>query len=217
MQNRLRPLARAWGASGVAVALAVLTHVLAGGHTPNPILVTVAWALGAVAALPFTTRRPSTTRLAGLLLPAQLIYHLAFGRHVMSHHTGAHLHGAELEAALGTSAPGGGGLASGALSSMADHAAGTGALMVVAHVLAALASVAAIRWAERGFDAARALAATLSDAVARLACAARLPRIPATRRRAWVPIDSTARILRDLALPRAVTRRGPPSFLAAHA
>jgi hypothetical protein len=100
---------------------------------------------------------------------------------------------------------------------MADHAAGTGALMLVAHVLAALASVAAIRWAERGFDAARALAATLSDAVARLACAARLPRIPATRRRAWVPIDSTARILRDLALPRAVTRRGPPSFLAAHA
>jgi hypothetical protein len=183
------------------VALAVLTHVVAGGHAPNAVLVAVAWALGAVVALPFTNRRPGTTRLMGLLLPAQLIYHLAFGGHVGAHHTAAHLHGADLTVALGTT----------------PHSAGDTPFMFAAHVLAALGSVAAIRYAERGFDAARALAHELSDVVVRLARAARLPRIPATRRRAWSCSAADPALLRDLLLPRALTRRGPPTFLAAHA
>lgn len=201
MQNRLRPLGRAWGASGVAAALAVLTHVLAGGHTPNPLLVALAWSLGAVVALPFTTRKPGTVRLAGLLLPAQVIYHLAFGgTHVGSHDAGGHLHGADLTTALG-----------------ATTATGTGNQMLLAHLASALLSVAAIRYAERSLDTVRSLVDHLADVVGRLARAARLPRVPATRRRAWAPRVTEPGILTALALPGPLTRRGPPVLLAAHA
>jgi hypothetical protein len=218
MHNRVRLLGRAWGASGLAVALAVLTHVVAGGHAPNLILVAVAWALGAVVALPFTTRKPGMLRLTGLLLPAQVIYHLAFGgTHVTSHHTGGHLHGADLTAALGTSAPGGGGLASGALASSMAHTEHAGLFMLVAHLVAAAVSVAAIRHVERGFDAARFLARALHHAVTRLARAVRVPRVPATRRKAWVCRTAAPSILTSLTLPGPLTRRGPPTLLAAHA
>ncbi|MGO3151870.1 MAG: hypothetical protein ACTIJJ_04495 [Galactobacter sp.] len=200
MQNRLRPLGHAWAASGVAVALAVLTHVLAGGHTPNPVLVAVTWALGAVVALPFATRKPSGARLAGLLLPAQLIYHLAFGgTHVGSHHTTGHLHGAELTAALSPTTHG-----------------GAGNEMLLAHLASALLSVAAIRYAERSLDVVRELANHLADVVCRLARAARMPLVPATRRRAWVA-NRTPAVLTAVALPGPVSRRGPPVFLTAHA
>ncbi|MGO1319706.1 MAG: hypothetical protein ACTII7_03980 [Galactobacter sp.] len=199
MQNRLPLLARAWGASAVAVALAVLTHVLAGGHTPNPVLVALAGALGAVVALPFTTRKPSTARLAGLLLPAQVIYHVAFGgTHVGSRHTAAHLHGADLTAALGQTTQ------------------GVGDQMLLAHLASALLSVAAIRYAERGLDAVHALTRQLRSALSRLARVVRLPRVPSLRRTTWVPNRAPA-VVTSLALPGPLTRRGPPSFFAAHA
>lgn len=202
MHNRLRLLARAWGFSGVAVALAVLTHCAAGGHSPNPVLVSMAWALGAVVALPFAGRRPGSLRVFGLLLPAQVIYHVAFGgMHVHPHSTGTghHLHGAELTAALGATQP------------VAAHT------MIVAHLCSAVASVVAIRYAERGLEAVADAARALSARAARCA-RVRIPRIPAVRRRAWVPGSFQLPCLHELGLPpAALSRRGPPLALAVHA
>lgn len=232
MQNRARALTRAWGASGFAVALAAGSHLLAGGHAPHPVLVAVAWALGAVTALPFTSRRPSLGRLAGLLLPAQLIYHFAFGG---SHATGSSGSGsgaaetvAQLGAhaghaahalagsargfgALGTSDPGTGALTTGSMSGAAgqlsEAAAAQASLgMMAAHVLSAVLSVLAIRHVERG------LAAASQWCRLRLNQASTLPRIPVLPRR-------TPRIpaLHDLPRPHllglplaSLRRRGPP-------
>lgn len=234
MQNRARALTRAWGASGFAVALAAGSHLLAGGHAPHPVLIAVAWALGAVIALPFTSRRPSLGRLAGLLLPAQLIYHFAFGgSHAMGSsgvasseaaaQLGAHAgHAAHAMlgttqgfGALGTSDPGSGALSSGALSGvvgqLSEAAAAQASLgMMAAHVLSAVLSVLAIRHVERG------LAAASHWCRLRLNQASTLPRIPVLPRR-------TPRIpaLHDLPRPHllglplaSLRRRGPPELPA---
>ncbi|RKW70199.1 hypothetical protein [Galactobacter caseinivorans] len=222
MQNRLRPLGRAWGASGVAVGLAALSHSVAGGHAPEPLLLAVAWALGAVMALPFTSRRASLVRLAGLLLPAQLIYHVVFG----GMHAGAH----------GGSAHAGPHGGSGVVPTLADvtasdaathlthtasavagefpagtaEAASAQPLMLLAHVLSAVLSVLVIRHAER------AVAAAWDWCHLRLVAGVRLPRIPAPRRRAQRARPSWE-LPRPhlLGLPLAALRhRGPPAALA---
>lgn len=233
MQNRLPSLGRAWGASGIAVGMAALSHSVAGGHAPNVLLLALAWAIGAVIALPFTSRKPSLGRLAGLLLPAQLVYHFAFG----GMHSGAAGH-------PGHSAQGGteSGLhgVDGAVQTLADvtasdaathlthaatalasevPAAGAAAittagaaqpLMLVAHVLSAVLSVLAVRHAER------AVCAAWAWCHVRLVAGARLPHMPATRRRAAMPRPSWALPRQHLlGLPLASLRhRGPPAALA---
>ena len=229
MQNRLRPLFRAWGASGVAVSIAVFSHLMAGGHAPQPLLVGMAWALGAVVALPFTRTKPSLLRLAGLLLPSQLIYHLAFG----GAHAGLHApaqaqattaggeHAAHLaEAAalaarsfgsLGTSDPGSGALATGSLpAELFGQAAQAGHGMVLAHLLSALASVLLIRHAERG------LASAWRWCTVRLTAGAALPSVPVAPGRPAAVVPSV-RLPRPhlLGLPLAALRhRGPPALPA---
>lgn len=231
MQNRLRPLGRAWGGSGIAVGLAALSHSAAGGHAPNYLLLAVAWALGAVIALPFTSRKASLGRLAGLLLPAQLIYHVVFGGMHSTQSAGAHgaMHGgggtAPMGAAVQTladvtasdaathlmhSAPSAGASVPGAGAAAMAGAMAAQPLMLLAHVLSAVLSVLAIRHAER------ALAAAWAWCQLRLVAVARLPRIPALRRRAgqaqpgWeLPRPHL------LGLPLAALRyRGPPAALA---
>lgn len=230
MQNRARALTRAWGASGFAVALAAGSHLLAGGHAPSPVLIAVAWALGAVIALPFTSRRPSLGRLAGLLLPAQLIYHFAFGgSHAMGSsgsgsavaatqlgaHAGHAAHALSGSAqgfgALGTSDPGAGALITGSMSGAAGQLSEAAAAqvslgMMAAHVLSAVLAVLAIRHAERGFAAASHWCRL------RLNQASTLPRIPVLPSR-------TPRFpaLHDLPRPHllglplaSLRRRGPP-------
>lgn len=213
MRNRLRPLGRAWGASGAAVGLAVLSHQAAGGHTPSPVLVCLAWAIGAVLALPFVSRRASLVRLLGLLLPAQLVYHLAFG----GSHTGHAAHTAS--AVTGTVADAVGAEAVleqshaahlGHLGNLATVTGHGGGAMLAAHLASAVLSVLIIRHAERGLAAAAAFCRL------RLAPGRRLPRLPAPRRRAAAPVPTTA-LPRPhlLGLPLAALRhRGPPLTLA---
>jgi len=179
MQNRLRLLGRAWGYSGTAVGLAAGSHVLAEGHTPGPAILLVAWALGAVIALPFVDRRPSLLRLSGLLLPAQLLLHVIFGGSHTAHatHLAAHQGGAAgrhvptlgekigafaghaAEHAAGAGAAGGHAAHPAALAagtSAAGGAAGSPAelAMLALHLCAAVLSVLALRHAERGLAAA---------------------------------------------------------------
>jgi len=221
MRSRVGALPRAWGASGLATLLAVFTHQLAGGHTPSPVLVSVAWALGAVAALPFVGRRPSLLRLAGLLLPAQLVYHLAFGAGHAGH--AAHASSAPLTVA---EAVGADAVNQQLHAGHAGHAGALGAahlvaatepgaaLMLAAHVLAALLSVLALRHAERGLSAAALAVSATARAAGRLF--ARLPQLPAAARTssrvpatAWLPRPHR------LGLPLAALRyRGPPLSLA---
>ncbi|MDR2256615.1 MAG: hypothetical protein LBE25_11545 [Arthrobacter sp.] len=227
MHNRLRPLFRAWGASGVAVSIAVFSHLVAGGHAPAPLLVAMAWALGAVVALPFTKARPSLMRLAGLLLPSQLIYHLAFGGSHAGMHTSTQAntlggeHAAHLaEAAalasrnfgsLGTSDPGSGALATGSLpTELFAQAAQAGHGMILAHVLSALASVLLIRHAERG------LAAAWRWCTVRLSAGTALPSLPVAPGRPAAVVPSVCLPGPHLlGLPLAALRhRGPPALPA---
>ena len=190
MTSRQLRLLRAASASSVATLLAAVSHTLAGGPAPHPLLVVAVTALLVPAAALLIGARASRARVTLTVLVSQAAFHLVFqmlgapvaGAPVL----GGHAHTVDL-AALGPVAA----------------VAAPDALMLGGHVVAAILTTVAL-W--RGESVVRAIAgwmlALLRHAVAPIPAAHERPE----------PLRTALRPLTDPVLTASVTRRGPPAL-----
>lgn len=191
------------GAAAAAATLIALTmHVTAGGTAPDPLLTGGVALLCAMLGIPLIGRRPSLIRLSVVVAGSQAALHGAFAvlgapteqMTVVAGPVGHH-------AAMGPSA-----LAAGlpAIASPAHAAMSADPGMALAHLLAAVATVAAL---SRGESVLRVLLAPMLDRIA--ASADLLPgpaplRLPAPRH------GARRRPARPALSPRSL--RGPPAL-----
>ncbi|MFB4348381.1 hypothetical protein [Microbacterium sp. CR_7] len=187
MTTRQLRLLRAASATSVATLLAAVSHTVAGGAAPHPLLILAVAALLMPPAALLVGIRPSLTRLTATVLVSQAVFHSVFqalgaptaDAAVLGH--AHHLDLASLGPVAAVSAP--------------------DALMVAAHVLAAVLTTALL-W--RGESVVRRVAtwvlARLRLAVVSAPAAHRAPARPIVVR----PFAATDAVLRPL------SRRGPP-------
>ncbi|WP_164233640.1 hypothetical protein [Microbacterium hydrocarbonoxydans] len=188
MTSRQLRLLRAASASSIATLLAAVSHTLAGGPAPHPLLILAVAALLVPPAALLIGSRPSRSRMALTVLVSQAAFHLVFqllgapvaGEAVL----GGHVHTLDLTA-LGP----------------ATAVAAPDAVMLCGHVVAATLTTLVL-W--RGESVVRTIAgwmlALLRYAVAPVPVAHERPAPPRT---AVVPLT-------DPVLTASVTRRGPP-------
>jgi hypothetical protein len=189
-------LIRGWtGAAATSVAAA--SHMVAGGSSPEPLLLLLALALSGLACTALTGRGLSLWRLSAGVALSQGLFHLLFSGSAGPPRPGApaggHLgHSSAMDLAGGTMLP-----------SAADHSS---PLMWVWHSVAALLTVAVLRHGE-------AAVVQLVQA-ARLRVRAYLPLflpLPVPPARAALPANRPVRPLPNLGSPLLVMRhRGPP-------
>lgn len=189
MNTRQLRLVRAAAASTIATTLAAVSHTVAGGPAPHPLLViAMACLLVPLAAL-LIGPRVSRLRSAATVLVGQGLFHLTFQvlgapTQTAAGSAPAHTHHVDL-AALGP----------------AVIASAPSTLMLIAHLVAAIATVALL-W--RGESLVRLIANWVRAAALRIAA----PSLPVrVRPRATA---SSIVVLVDAALRAAPTRRGPP-------
>ncbi|PPF26009.1 hypothetical protein [Rathayibacter rathayi] len=202
-------MARGISAALAATATAAASHTLAGAETPAPAILALAAAFAAVVCVLLSGRQLSLPRLTASVLLSQIAYHGLFlvtgsgGEVSVIGTTGsaAHFHdGSTIELITG-----GGG-----------HAA-HGPVMLVAHLVAAGLTIAALRHAERLFWT---LGATLHRVVVRIvarASALALPQSPSVAV-TGAPEPRAPRTLGTVLSVLSVLRhRGPPlrAFCAA--
>jgi len=189
VDSRWARVARGVTAAGFAVFVAALSHVGVGGNAPSPFGTLVCLVISGMLCTILTGRAPSTWRLTLAVGASQLLFHGLFsgmGTPVVA----AHHMGAMPMDAVGT-----------------DHH--TSAAMWLAHAMAAVLTVVALRYAGSAFwgvaDTARLLFTRFTDRL--------VPVVPAPRRFAAVA-DRTS-LPRDLALLLSSMRhRGPPMEIA---
>lgn len=200
-------LVRGASASSAAVVVSAAAHTIGGGAPPHPLLViglSVFLTPIATALLGRAVRAPGLTRLSGTVALIQAVFHLLF------HFLGAvlapvgaaaaHRHGADaLPAPVSTQHAGSNG--PGAELAVVLHGAVPDAGMLVAHLIAAVATVALL-W--RGERIARAVA----DWV-RATLAARMPLL-STRLRMPRGVHLTSQLPMSAARDVWFDRRGPP-------
>ncbi|WNM24628.1 hypothetical protein [Demequina capsici] len=129
-----RRMARALGGSALSTFAALGSHVLAGGHSPTVIGVAVPLALAFVVCFHLAGRALTLTRLTLAVLLSQGLFHLLFAWGTADVALTGQTHAHHLEP--------------GALGVTATHAAHSGSGMMLAHVLAAVATIAAIHRAD---------------------------------------------------------------------
>ena len=189
MDSRWGRVARGWTAAGFATIVAAVSHTLAGGSTPTFFALAVSVLISGMACTLLAGRTLSIWRLGASVALSQVLFHTVFsglGTPIAAAHTHAPV---QLEVGA------------------AHHASG----MWMAHVVAGLITLAALRYAETAFWG---IASTARLFFARLIAAIALPEPEVTQRH---------RIALDLAiLPRATERilspmryRGPPAALGA--
>ena len=170
--HRWALVGRAWLFAAFSTAVALLGHLLAGGALTSVMAPLATVLVGSAVALPLTRLRPSLLRTAALLLPAQALYHFVFGG---MGHAAAAMPGADASGQASDSAGASGGahdmsgmhdmasmhghhgapvpmpsFAPEPVGTAADLAAAASAqqTMLLAHLVAALLSIAAARWGE---------------------------------------------------------------------
>jgi len=182
----LRGTAAAW----VATVVAATAHTLAGGGAPAPSLVAAVGILAAPFGVAVVGRRLSAWRVGATVLASQALFHLAFAITAGADPSAAHSHHVRVLV--------GGGIAPVALPD---------APMLVAHVLAASATVAGLCGGERML---RALGRGIRSVLARARVIVPAPPVPALvtaeRQR---PAPAARTVLSGL------SRRGPPAFVTA--
>jgi hypothetical protein len=166
-----------------AMGLSVGGHLVAGGSLPAPTGAATLLALAVSGGVACSGRRWTLSALVSVLLGVQVVCHVA-----LAGHAGSHLADAHQQAAHGMSAA-----------------------MVLAHVLAAIATAVLL---SRGESWCWRLVALLSRPVhlVRLLTARTLPAFGA---RSLSPAVGSLAVLRSLLLGHAQPRRGPPALLAA--
>lgn len=185
----LRGAAAAW----IATLVAATAHTLAGGGAPSPGLVAATGILATPFAVALIGRRLSAWRVGATVLAAQAFFHVAF----------AVTAGAETSA-------------SSALHTHHVITEGTGTLaavivpdapMLAGHVIAAVATVIALFSGERMLRALGHGIRSLFSCLHAIVPPPRAPRLVAATSR--IARSAAAVVLSDL------SRRGPPSFVAA--
>jgi len=183
----LRGTAAAW----VATVVAATAHTLAGGGAPVPALVAAVGILAAPFGVAVVGRRLSAWRIGATVLASQVLFHLAFAITAGADPSAVHSHHV-------TVLLGGGGLAPIALRDVP---------MLVAHVLAAIATVAGLYGGERML---RALGRGIRSVLARARVVVPAPPVPAL-----VAADRAGTIRPTRTVLSGLSRRGPPAFVTA--
>jgi hypothetical protein len=207
MGTRWARFARGWAVAGFSMFVAALSHTLGGGAAPGTMGVVFSLAFAGIICIGLTGRTLSVWRVGASVIISQLIFHGLFSL------------GATAGAlAVATDASGGVALAahqhtaieivhSAAGSAVAHGPQHTGVGMWMAHGVAALVTIAALRHGEAALWGLLANARLVSRRVVTLA-AAITPAAP-TRQ---APTSGLVFVARELALVLSVMRhRGPPA------
>jgi hypothetical protein len=191
MTSRWARFVRGWVTAGFAVFVAAFAHVAGGGHAPDWLAVAVSLAFAGMLCVPLAGKTLSLARLAISVAGAQAIFHTLFalgggqGQVITSGHHGA---------------------VSFVASDVVEHGAQP---MLLAHVIAAIITIVALRFGETAFW----------GIVAR--AKAGMPRLRTVSPVPFATPTSTPAPQRDLAptrlreLAASVSRRGPPALLPA--
>ncbi|MGV8969873.1 MAG: hypothetical protein ACOH1J_05435 [Microbacteriaceae bacterium] len=142
MSTRWARFARGWVTASFSVLVAALSHVAAGGSAPGLFGVVVALAFGGMLSVLLAGRTLSRVRLAVSVAVSQAIFHLLFTSPVTSavaNSGSTHNHGATL-APFTVDAP-----------TAAAHTSHTDGAMWLAHALAAVLTLLALRYGETAF------------------------------------------------------------------
>nr|WP_201469492.1 hypothetical protein [Microbacterium hydrocarbonoxydans] len=188
MTPRQLRLLRAASASTVATTLAAVSHTIAGGAAPHPLLVVAMASFLVPMAAVLLGARASRSRVAATVLVSQTLFHAAFqmlGAPTGTAIVSGHQHHLDLSG-MGT----------------AVSAAAPDSVMLLGHLVAAVLTVAAL-W--HGESMVRLIAGWV---VARLRRATTVFRPPHESPAA--PIFAVVRPI-DVTLSSSLSRRGPPS------
>ncbi|QJU55404.1 hypothetical protein SCB71_20515 [Herbiconiux sp. KACC 21604] len=139
MNTRSTRVVRGLGAASVAVFMAALSHVAAGGGAPAVLGLVIAGAFSMVVCVLFTARRPSLPLLAVSVALSQFAFHLLFGvgdRGGSGLSVATQRHGDHVTTTL---------VPDGSSAALHHH---DGGAMWVAHAMAAVLTVVALRRGE---------------------------------------------------------------------
>jgi len=199
MTTRWARFARGWIVAVVSTFVAALSHTVGGGAVPGLLAVVVSLAFAGIVSIALSGRTLSTWRLTAAVLVSQLIFHGLFslgsagGTLVTTDAASAHANHA---GSIAVSA-----LPAGTMSGT-DH----GLMMTLAHVLAAVVTVIALRFGERAFWGLFSTAAVALTALVKVIVLTPIPNIPRS-----IPALSTFLPPRDLlVLLSPMRHRGPP-------
>ncbi|PXA65683.1 hypothetical protein [Cryobacterium arcticum] len=206
MTTRWARFARGWIVAGFSTFVAALSHTLGGGAVPGVLAVVVSLAFAAIVSIGLSGRTLSTWRLTVAVLVSQLIFHGLFsfggagGRLAGTDAMTGHAHDAGSAVLLLPA-----GAAPGAMTG--DH----GSLMILAHVVAAVITVLALRFGERAFWGLFSTARVALHALVKALTIAPIGHSPA----AATPFVTRMPPRRRLALLSTMRHRGPPVCLVA--
>lgn len=205
MTTRWARFARGWIVAGFSTFVAALSHTLGGGAVPGVLAVVVSLAFAAIVSIGLSGRTLSTWRLTVAVLVSQLIFHGLFsfggagGRLAGTDAMAGHAHDAGSTVLLMPADAAAGSMA-------ADH----GALMILAHVVAAVVTVLALRFGERAFWGLFTTARVALHAIVRA-----LVLVPIAHPAASAPFMPRLPPRHRLALLSTMRHRGPPVCLVA--
>ena len=199
MTTRWARFARGWIVAVVSTFVAALSHTVGGGAVPGLLAVVVSLAFAGMVSIALSGRTLSTWRLTAAVLVSQLIFHGLFslgsagGALVTTDAASAHAnHAGGISVA---------GLPAGTMSGT-DH----GLMMTLAHIVAAVVTVVALRFGERAFWGLFTTAAVALTALVKVIVLTPIPNIPRS-----IPALSTFLPPRDLlVLLSPMRHRGPP-------
>jgi hypothetical protein len=196
MHSRGARLARGWVVGGFATAIAALSHALAGGGVPSGLALLCGVIFAGLVSTLAAGRTPSLPRLAIAVIGSQLAFHVGFSYLGTPESTGSltsvHMSHGEMDVMVVT-----------------GHHHSDSPMMWISHALAALVTLAFLRFAER------AVWSLLSHLGRLVVNSFRTPRPLPVRaaRPAPLPVSSPSLLVGRL-LGAAVSRRGPPLSVA---
>jgi len=189
----MRRLGRAASASALATFVALCSHVLGGGEPPSPAAVLIPFVVALPVCLALIGMRPSIWRITGVVVASQAVFHGFFALGAPTGGLGvltAHVHGGHVS-----------GVARAAAELSGTSEAGG---MLIAHLLAAAVTSAALYAGDRALLGLHALAIAGRDGLRRLRALSDDPAIPA-----WRPAAPGATAGPSWAATLAPLRSGP--------
>jgi hypothetical protein len=200
MTTRWARFARGWIVAAFSTFVAALSHTVGGGSVPPLLAVVVSLAFAGIVSIALSGRTLSTWRLTVAVLVSQLIFHglFSFGS------AGGALVATDAATAHSTHA---GSIVVSAIPAGTMSGADHGLMMTVAHVLAAVVTIVALRFGERAFWGLLSTATVALKALVRVLVLTPIPNIPRA-------IEASAATLQPpnlLVVLSPMRHRGPPA------
>jgi hypothetical protein len=193
MTTRWARFLRGWIAAAVSVFVALCSHTLAGGNVPSPVGVALCLAFAGMICIALAGKSLSLPRLAVSVGVSQFLFHGAFsllGSAPVTGSTGSMASTMDVQTLH--------------LQAAADSGMAMPAWMWFAHAVAALVTIAALRYGERAFWAVLALARPF---VIRMLAALTPAETPVRR----APVSPVLCAPRSRLIVSSLSRRGPPA------